>query len=403
LLAAINGVEIVFICSRLFELRSIYFSETVYQSIPIIDACLISGGTCPLLLDPGFPCEINRNDQLYSQTSGISERVLASARAKAKFYRKHNPEEINEYGNKSRKVIKNNSSIAESSATEIFYKSMSKRLQVKERTEEDIIINSEQGSKTIVILHLHAVTDGPYFVGYSGFLTPFDFFKNVIKSIGSIKNKTRGNNFEIILKPHPNILTGASSGYQSHKQKAYGEKKVSAYIYEELVNAIMKQKMKVTTVSTRLKTDRILSIDGVIHVTHHGAVSLEAIEKNKYVITTKISPAGLLYSNENTLFITRQDSEYQIEEFITGWIKDKSCGNKFSRKESSKRLAITDRYYGLYRASVNEMYKEMEKDDVVGLDTRIARDGYSFKDLDDLPLYLKHHFAKLFNYLEYNA
>ena len=145
-----------------------------------------------------------------------------------------------------------------------------------------------------VILHLHAVTDGPFFVGYSGFISPYHYFVHFLQQMhkASLMMTESLDRIHIVIKPHPNILTGSSSQYKSHHLKAQGEKRYLVLFLESLVQLIKDLGFNVSTVSTSLSSEELLNLPNAVHVTHHGAISLEATLKNRMVITTKISPAS---------------------------------------------------------------------------------------------------------------
>ena len=160
----------------------------------------------------------------------------------------------------------------------------------------------------------------------------------------------------IVIKPHPNILTGSSSQYKSHHLKAQGEKKVSSFIFKSLVQLIKDLGFNVSTVSTSLSSEELLNLPNAVHVTHHGAISLEATLKNRMVITTKISPASLLRSNQNILFLNGFEDQKKLSVFFNK-ILDIDLKMTNILDENSQTLAACDRYYGEYRSRVNNLYK----------------------------------------------
>ena len=396
--ASCRAVDILFTIGALYNLKSFYCSETVYQSIPLIDASLMMSASCPLLLDPGFPCEITARDMHYSAASGISERILASTCAKLGYYKASKPNEARIYKEAHNIAGKNTSSNSEFITTDFLYRYLSKKVFLETKDIIDLK-NIAAKNKVCVILHLHAVTDGPFFVGYSGFISPYHYFVHFLQQMhkASLMMTESLDRIHIVIKPHPNILTGSSSQYKSHHLKAQGEKKVSSFIFKSLVQLIKDLGFNVSTVSTSLSSEELLNLPNAVHVTHHGAISLEATLKNRMVITTKISPASLLRSNQNILFLNGFEDQKKLSVFFNK-ILDIDLKMTNILDENSQTLAACDRYYGEYRSRVNNLYKIALKTYGIDLDSLIISKRLSFCMNSQLPSDLKDHFRKLEQY-----
>lgn len=337
-----------------YDIIYAFFSETVYQTLPLIDAVCLVGGSVPLLLDPGAPCIITKEDFTESIKTGYSPRMLAAWKARRKILELSN-KEVYKYREVFKTYDRNKSVNDELVSTQYFYSHISskhgKKLLSLSSTRENLELLAATKPNIInVVLHLHAITDGPFFVGDSGFLSPHHFFLAVLDHFIKLTLNRKSSNshtYKLFIKPHPNILVGLNSAYSSHKSKALFELRVSRLTFNQLAHLLNSYSIMEWEVLDPLSS-AIEVIDlfpsSTIHVTHHGTCSLEAFYLGAKLICSKIAPVNRLNFAKNLLIVNPSTSPLEIENLV------RDCPESSTLSiEQIQECIVLDRYYSKYR------------------------------------------------------
>ncbi len=379
---SIISIEFLLYLSDVFDFELAFFSETVYQTLFLIDTYTLSGGKCPILLDPGAPCVIDQEITSQSINTGKGSRMIASflSRKMLALPLKLSPKQ---YLNHYLSGTKNSSRSEEFHTTQTFYSNHVKNLGYELYSRENLL--SPDFFKIIksvnLVLYLQGVTDGPFLNGYSGFATPHVYFKSLIEKVTYAIEKNYGTRDEIlfIIKPHPNILNGLGSIHPAHLDKARTELKVSKFMLTDLVKLLEKLKVDFIIVDPLLASSLVLGVANSIHVTHHGTVSLEASSLGLPVICSKISPLAYIESLNNYYIYNDTDNIYKISNAIS---QLKTNNLRLSNQQSINDIVEKDRYLSDYINDLNDLIKSFK--DYYGLDHDefIIKNNLSFNPLE---------------------
>jgi len=283
-------------------------SETVYQSYALVDFFARSGAIIPLLYSADSPICISqkhldsptrrspRNHARREASSSLHRSVDLSQWMQR--YQLNSP--VNNAGNDQQTEVHTHGlAIARRAGARYSYIPMQTL--------------SQNLTKTIqLVFFLHAITDGPYLHGYSGYLTPYDFYEYLIQSLSqSLQDHPYLNKDDITLtfKLHPNLLHGSNSPYQSHQQRSNNEISTTSELVVNLLSISQTLGFETCLLSPLIPNKYLLAHPGFICITHHGTVAAESIALSAPVITTSLAYLPDTLNNSNSTILFADQSE----------------------------------------------------------------------------------------------
>ena len=160
--------------------------------------------------------------------------------------------------------------------------------------------------------YLHAITDGPFMHGVSGYITPYEFYLDVITSISNALRQRPEFKASCQLRLHPNLLHGQSSPYASHQNRSRDELIYTATLVKLLSDQCEATNLNCFVGSPALPSKHVLSQPGCIIVSHHGSIGLEAYVLGLPVITSSISPLAELKDPAVVIKILNEPCETEL-------------------------------------------------------------------------------------------
>ena len=152
--------------------------------------------------------------------------------------------------------------------------------------------------KPNIILYLHCFADGPHYEGFSGFSSSYQFFINVVNSIANAKIS---NLYNIVIKPHPNLLLGLSSPFIVDKEKMHYDINLTISLIQDLTSLLP----NIFILDPSVPNGKLIRNIDSIHITSHGSVGLEARYLGAPLICTNTAPYSYLGLGE---FIVKRDN-----------------------------------------------------------------------------------------------
>ena len=164
-----------------------------------------------------------------------------------------------------------------------------------------------------VVIYLHGVTDGSYFLGDSGYPLISDYFTSVCNSLLKLSvSDIPGITF--LIKPHPNLVIDNPSNYPSIDAKNSYELQASLFQLDSILSFLKNSDRPNTSFhllssSTPLKD--LFSLPNTIHLTHHGTVAHDLYSLNLPFIASSVIPRVDLFDVSNLSFIFRKNSSHK--------------------------------------------------------------------------------------------
>lgn len=137
--------------------------------------------------------------------------------------------------------------------------------------------------KPSIILYLHCFADGPHYEGFSGFYSSYEFFKYIAEVIAQA-NLNRY--YKVVVKPHPNLLSGMSSPFTVDTQKMQFDIDLSIKLIEELRQILP----DLCILNPSIPNGKLIGLIRSVHITSHGSVGLEARYKGTPLVCTNTAP-----------------------------------------------------------------------------------------------------------------
>lgn len=272
----------------LARLDCVFFSESVYQSSVLIDYFLRAGLSCPFLYASDGPLVLTKFH--LGERIGISPRIAASRQLHATHGNLLNTSSKQWLRRVSgRKSVLSLDPIQHSIMNEWGMK-LAETLNINYYlNDHSLMQDSIDYTGGVFVFYLHAITDGAYLHGFSGYVTPYEFYSNIINTlIRTIKSSSSYSPL-VVLRIHPNLCNGSQSSYTSHRIRASSELEVGIKLINNLVNICRKINVTCHLCSASVKNKYILAIPNVIVVSHHGSIAGEAASLNVPVLSSRIS------------------------------------------------------------------------------------------------------------------
>ncbi|MCB4430986.1 hypothetical protein ETE01_02260 [Synechococcus sp. HB1133] len=151
------------------------------------------------------------------------------------------------------------------------------------QAEEECNSLLKDGRQTF-ILYLHCFADGPYWEGYSGYATSYQYFSHFAALLSSLSSVVREPP-RILIKPHPNIINGFSSPFPHDQEKAQQDLDNTLALLNQISsNSDIECFLVNPFINNSIFLDKDKDDLAAVHVTHHGSVGLEALYRGKKLI-----------------------------------------------------------------------------------------------------------------------
>lgn len=318
-----------------FNVEAIVLSECVYYSAPLIEMSVSRGVKVPFFYGNDCPLVVHEEIPLRGILSGLSHRAYArylktqkelsqnareSELEKAKFELRdrlagrrttyHNPEE------RDQDFI--DRLYADVSPSSLCIANTPKDLRA---WEQEVSLSPKS---LVVVFYLHAVTDGAYFLGDSGYPLISQFFEDVLRR--SVESAARlGCEVSLVIKPHPNLVTIGSSEYPSIDSRNQVEIEVSRGQYVQLISLATElgiARRSICLAKTRLPLKHLFCMQNSVHVTHHGTVAHDLLVYSLPTIVSPMIPGCTLFEkDEGTYIFRRNDNQNDLLMFLENNVK----------------------------------------------------------------------------------
>jgi hypothetical protein len=170
----------------------------------------------------------------------------------------------------------------------------------------------------IVVLYLHGVTDGSYFLGYSGFPLLSDYFTRLCRAVQDV-TRHLGVKAVFLIKPHPNLIIDNPSGYQSIVHK--NEIELASFanqlrcIIDNLQHRMEENNMYLLSSGFPLR--ELICLPNALHLTHHGTVAHDLYSLGLPCVVSSVVPRVDLFERSAISLVYRPETEdSKLEEFI---------------------------------------------------------------------------------------
>jgi hypothetical protein len=349
-----------------------FFSESVYLSLAFVHLFLSYGASCPFLYSSDSPIWCNQNH--LHDSHGVSPRLTAFR--STSFIFSTAPQE--EYW---RARINSHIQVNKSTQDQV-KRSLSLASDLSTKSHIPYITNSEAlrsisySQNTLqLVFFLHAITDGPFLHGFSGYITPYDFYQSLIEEISLVLD---GLQFDILvnLRMHPNLFHGASSSYQSHRSRSDSEEAITSALVVSLVTLCRNKGINCILSSSDIDLRTLLALPQVAIVSHHGSVCLEANLFSSPVLTSSVSPLNCYPLDPDICIFHPNISPAEIISFLQSASRPKI---KLFNKDHLRHANRSNRYISHHSSLVSAINSTLSISDSSGFDQLVYRNSYSWR------------------------
>ena len=365
-----RSVDVIDCLTQRLDIEYIFLSESVYYSQAIIEAAIARGVRVPFILNREGPIIISKDHKRPPGHIGTSPRQLATREISMH----HSTPSVDILQKDlNRRVYglstQNTATSSEIRAVDTLCRNLGRNFgfQYAQNAAE---LNSCLVHRRTIVLYLHANTDGMYHYGFSGYATPFDYFKDTCRK--AISNPECCIN--VIVRPHPNLFWGSQSPYQSHRSMIEAESISLKANLGELASIMCNSGSNLVLSSSEIKLSDLFSIEGALHCSHHGTVLNDVYSYGLKTIASYVSPLYTVQDQRNCLFIRPDMSAESLRNFIDQ--PAEVVEDYHERIISSYKLIAYDKHF--HTSYIRPLDKTPYSDKVHNLSKYIFESGLSW-------------------------
>lgn len=302
LVSLLRGIYTIYGIAAQYSLSHVFFSESTYFSSSLIAAAISRDAVAPFFYSLDSPIVISSKHR-YSHNGEYG--VGPSSRSLAFEEQALGKPTIHDLLLRLRRsnTINTDDPLAVGRLNNFYNRTMPNGA-IPLRVLDDFVPLLNSGLITIII-YLHALTDGAFEKGHSGFVSPAEFY---ISLLNVVLRVLPGAN--LVIRPHPNLFHMISSPFESQTSRMQQE----SLLYEDFISraSFIANKTPAAQLYLALPSlpARYLYLLGsAFHVSHHGTVVREASSLGYPCITSIVAPPMVISKPTVFAYTTNTDEE----------------------------------------------------------------------------------------------
>ena len=374
-----RGVDTIAWLNAKFSIKYLFQSESVYLSYAFLDYAISNNIDVPYILSAEGPLLITKE-----HTCGVKE--IGSSPVKKKSLNALLSEEATLFPEALESLAlriagKKNYYEAvsiERKRVDLLSEELAKKYNINFISLLDIDQMPKYSSERSYsfVFYLHAATDGMYAHGYSGYVSPFDFFIDIASRLGDIFSK----NIDVLIRPHPNLFSGQDSKYESQHIKITNEEVAYKHQLGELISTLQKSECNISIASIELSLHDLTSSQAAIHVSHHGTVLHDLYALGLPIITTAVSSLSCLDDISGCFFISPDINQRDFHAFVEN---NKTSAIEITHDRLAKGTQLSLYGCNYLVENIKPLHLTPYSSEIYSLTKHIYDNGYSW-DLDSL-------------------